>query len=141
MSTYRTPLVAVAAAMVLVAPAARAEMMEFSADLTAAAQVPPVDSTATGSAAITVDTVASTISWTVTADGLTGEPTAAHIHGPAGPTENAPPTIDMSSAIMEGSADITEAQLADLQAGNTYVNVHTAEFPDGEIRGQVTAAE
>ena len=27
--------------------------------------------------------------------------------------------------------------LADMQAGNTYVNVHTKAFPNGEIRGQI----
>jgi CHRD domain len=47
----------------------------------------------------------------------------------------------MSKAIMEGSAEITDAQLADIQAGKTYVNIHTAKFPDGEIRGQLAAAK
>jgi hypothetical protein len=49
--------------------------------------------------------------------------------------------IDMSSAIMDGSGDITDAQWAELQAGKYYVNVHTAKFPDGEIRGQLEAAK
>ena len=39
--------------------------------------------------------------------------------------------------IMQGSADITEAQWAELKAGKYYVNVHTAKFPDGEVRGQL----
>ena len=47
----------------------------------------------------------------------------------------------MSDAIMEGSADITDDQLADLEAGNYYVNVHTDKNPDGEIRGQLKASE
>ena len=37
---------------------------------------------------------------------------------------------------------ITKAQLdiilADLRAGNLYANVHTPNFPGGEIRGQMT---
>ena len=31
------------------------------------------------------------------------------------------------------------AQETDLLAGNWYVNIHTAQFGGGEIRGQVTA--
>ena len=45
----------------------------------------------------------------------------------------------MSTATMQGSADITESQISDLKAGKYYVNVHTAMFPDGEIRGQLVA--
>jgi len=34
----------------------------------------------------------------------------------------------------------TEAQYADLLAELLYVNVHTATFPGGEIRGQIVPA-
>jgi len=33
---------------------------------------------------------------------------------------------------------VTPEQLADLLAGKWYVNLHTANFPAGEVRGQVT---
>ena len=143
MTRIQIPLVLVGltAALLFAAPAAEAEMMKFKADLTGAAGVPPTDSAATGNAEVTVDTDAKKISWTVKLDGLSGEPTAAHIHGPASATESAPPVIDMSNGIMEGSGDITEAQWAELQAGKYYVNVHTVKFPDGEIRGQLEAAK
>ncbi len=36
-----------------------------------------------------------------------------------------------------GSATLTDAQIADLEAGKWYVNLHTAAHPAGEIRGQV----
>jgi hypothetical protein len=32
---------------------------------------------------------------------------------------------------------LTDAQAADLLAGRWYVNIHTAQFPNGEIRGQL----
>ena len=139
MSKYWTALFA-SAALASMISAANAEEKKYTADMTAAAQVPAVDSRATGTAELIVDTDAHTISWKVAVEGLSGEPTKEHIHGPATATENAPPEIDMSNAIMQGSAPITDAQLADIDAGKTYVNVHTAKFPDGEIRGQVQPA-
>lgn len=131
---------AVAACAMLALPAF-AETVKYTADLSSASEVPPNDSDATGTADITVDTDAGTVAWVVTVDGLTGDPTAAHIHGPAAEDENAPPVVDMSDAIMEGSGDITDDQLSDLEAGKYYVNVHTEEHPDGEVRGQLSAAE
>lgn len=117
-----------------------AEMKVFHADMTGASEVPAVETPATGAAEVTVDTEAKTLTWTITTDGLSGEPTAAHIHGPAAAGETADPVIDFSAAIAAGSGEITDEQLADLEAGNYYVNVHTEAHPDGEIRGQLAAA-
>ena len=137
-----TTLLASAAAMVLlVAPMAQAETLNFHADMTPGAELPPTESDATGTADFSVDTDSHKISWTVSVDGLTGDPTAAHVHGPASATENAPPEISMSDSMMDGSADITDDQLSDMKDGMTYVNVHTAKYPDGEIRGQIAAAQ
>ena len=37
-----------------------------------------------------------------------------------------------------GTATLTDAQVADLEAGKYYVNIHTAANRGGEIRGQLT---
>ena len=37
--------------------------------------------------------------------------------------------------------DITDAVIADLQNGEWYVNVHTTDYPNGEIRGQIVNDE
>lgn len=129
--------VAIAACTALALPAF-AETLDFTADLTAASEV---DSSATGTAEVTVDTESNTVIWTVAYDGLSGEATSAHIHGPAAEGENAPPVIDMSAGIMEGSGEITADQITELQDGKYYVNIHTDAYPDGEIRGQLTEAE
>jgi hypothetical protein len=42
---------------------------------------------------------------------------------------------------MEGSADVSAEQLQMIREGNTYLNIHTAQYPDGEIRGQVLQLE
>ena len=132
---------AIIAASTMLALPAFAEELKFSTDLTGAAEVPPTETTATGTADVTVDTEANTVSWIVVVEGLSGDASAAHIHGPASMDENAGPVIDMSDAIMEGSGEITDDQIAELQDGKYYVNVHTEQFPDGEVRGQLSAAE
>ena len=144
----RTALVALAAAGTFALPAA-AEEMAFMSELSGDAQVPPVETEAMGLADVTVDSEAMTVSWMVTYEGLSGEPVAAHFHGPATPEETAPPVIDITESLldgadddrMEGSAELTEEQMADLQAGLYYINIHTPENPDGEIRGQVVEGE
>ena len=118
-----------------------AEMVKMKADLKASEQVPPNDSAGTGMADVTLDTDANKVSWKVTYQGLTGDPAAAHFHGPAKVGENAGPVIDISSNLNEGSADVTVEQLQMIRDGNTYINIHTAKYPDGEIRGQVVAAQ
>ena len=65
--------------------------------------------------------------------------TAAHFHGPAGAGVNAPPVVNLTplESPITGSAVLTDAQVADLKAGRWYINIHTAQNPKGEIRGQV----
>jgi hypothetical protein len=114
-----------------------AEMLAFKADLKGASETPPTDSTGTGIAQVNVDTSSKELTWTITHSGLSGDVTAAHFHGPAAVGQNAGPVIDISGKVESGSATLTDAQLADLQAGRLYLNLHTAKFPDGEVRGQV----
>jgi hypothetical protein len=128
---------ALAVSMMFTAAAAQAEMVKFTTEMTGAAEVPPTDSAATGTAEVTLDTEARTVTWVYTHDGLSGDMTASHIHGPAAATEAAGPVIDTTSETMKGTAPITDEQAADLMAGKYYFNVHTEKFPDGEIRGQL----
>ena len=135
-----TVLLALASAGLWALPAT-AEEKKFMAELSGASEVPPVETAATGTADVTVDTEAMTIAWMNTAEGLSGDPVAAHFHGPAAEGENAPPMIDISENWMEGSTAITPEQLTELEAGRMYLNIHTEQNPDGEIRGQVMAAQ
>jgi hypothetical protein len=118
---------------------ASAEQVKFMADLKAGDEVPPTSSSGTGMADVTYDTDSKKLTWKVEFSGLTGDATAAHFHGPAAPGENADVAVPIpgTASPLEGSADLTDAQAADLMAGKWYVNVHTAANPKGEIRGQV----
>lgn len=118
-----------------------AETMMFKADLKGASEVPPTDSGGQGNAMVTLDTEGKTVSWKITYRGLTGEATAAHFHGPADAGANAGPAVDISGKIEEGSAGVTDQQIADIQAVKWYLNIHTAKYPDGEIRGQLEPAK
>ena len=122
--------------------AANAAPMKMKANLTSAQEVPANDSKGKGTAELTVDSATKEITWKVTFDGLSGDAVAAHIHGPADAGANAgvEVNIGMMSGLkspMEGKATLTDAQLADVMAGKTYVNVHTAANKGGEIRGQI----
>ena len=122
---------------VFAAGPAFAEVLQFKATMDGKSESPPTDSAATATADIKIDTDAKTITWTTKSTGLTGAATAAHFHGPADPGANAKPEIDISKSIDQGTGPITDAQIADFSAGKIYVNIHTAKFPNGEIRGQV----
>jgi hypothetical protein len=127
--------------LMLIAGPALGETMMFKADLKAASEVPPVQSGGEGNTMLTLDTDKKTISWKTTYTGLTGNATAAHFHGPAGRSENAGPAVDISGTIEEGTAPVSDNQISDLQAGKWYINIHTAKYPDGEIRGQLEMAK
>lgn len=128
------------AATLAFSQSAAAETVRFTADLTAGAEVPPATSPATGTVEAELDTDSNVFSWNVSYDGLTGDATAAHFHGPAPAGANAPPIVPIEGALASpivGTVTLTPEQVSSLQAGEWYFNVHTAQFPDGEIRGQL----
>ena len=125
------------------ASAVLAKTTVFTADLKGTSQVPPIDSAATGNAEVTYDDASKMLTWTITYSGLSGNATAAHFHGPAKEGENSGPMVPITQldSPMKGSATLTEDQSQALIGGKMYVNVHTAKYPDGEIRGQLAPAK
>ena len=128
------------AALLALAPASFAASETYTATLTTAAEVPPVDGKGSGTLNATYDTVSKKLTYTVTYKDLTGPAAAAHFHGPADAKSNAGvvvPVKEITPAALKGEATLTDAQAADLQAGKWYFNIHTAANKGGEIRGQV----
>jgi hypothetical protein len=111
--------------------------------LSGAAEVPPNPSSATGAFEGKFDTETNVLTWTVTYSGLSAPATAAHFHGPALPGQNAGVVVPFPNATspIKGSTTLNSGQAADLMAGKWYVNVHTATYPGGEIRGQVMSGQ
>jgi len=137
-------LVTIIVGLFLVWGGAQAAEVNFKADLSGASEVPPVNTAGKGSATAALDTTTKTLSWTVTYSGLSGPATAGHIHGPAAPGANAGVLVPFSGSTaspIKGSATLTDAQISDLEAGRTYINLHTANNKGGEIRGQLMRAQ
>jgi hypothetical protein len=128
------------AAVLTVAPAVRAETVALKADLKGSNEVPPNNSTATGTATATLDTQTRILTYHITFAGLSGPVVAAHFHGPSAASGNAGIALPFKStqSPIEGTATLTETQAADLLAGKWYANLHTAANPGGELRGQMT---
>ena len=110
----------------------------ISAPLNGSSQVPAVTTSATGTAQIKV-LPSRTVSGDISIFGM--EPTVAHLHE-AAVGKNGPPIITLTKAANDRfsvppDAKLTEAQYASYLAGNLYVNVHSAQHPEGEIRAQL----
>lgn len=119
---------------------ARAEA--FYAYLTGAQEVPAVATTATGYARVVINESAGTYTFTVVFSGLSSAQTASHIHAPAAIGANAPITINFgavggTSGTITGSGNITPTQISQIRSHQGYVNVHSSNFPGGELRGQL----
>ncbi|MBS1792281.1 MAG: CHRD domain-containing protein [Acidobacteria bacterium] len=123
----------------VLAVTARAEI--FIANLTGAQEVPAVTTGATGYARIVLNADAGTISYTVVFSGLSSTQTASHIHtgtiGNTGAVTINFGAVGGTAGTISGSAAITAGQIATLRAHGFYVNVHSTNNPNGEIRGQL----
>lgn len=134
--------IAVLLATLAASGAARAELVLMPVALTSGNEVPPVQSRATATAEVKLDTATRALTWTLKFSGLTTAASAAHFHGPAAPTANGGiivpiPIANAQAGEASGSATLTEQQIADVLAGRWYINIHTPTYPAGELRGQV----
>lgn len=110
----------------------------FKATLTGSQEAPnPNASTATGTATLVFNKTTKLFTITVTHSIAT--PTNGHIHkgatGVSGPPVFA--FTSFASPISYTSTALDASQEADLFASLYYVNIHTAAYPGGEIRGQL----
>jgi len=81
-----------------------------------------------------------TLKFKLSYSGLSGPATAAHIHlGKRGVAGNVlvPLCAGNCHSGMKGTATFKSDVADKIEHGQTYVNVHTAKNPNGEIRGQV----
>ena len=124
----------------------------FTGTLSGAAEKPnPVTTSGTGTVTATLN--GTTLTLTGAYSQLSGAPTAAHIHGPADANSVAGVLCNLSyteTAVGTGTLSASGAasnpcssyawttqNIADLEAGKFYVNVHTVANAGGEVRAQL----
>ena len=118
----------------------------FTAMLSGLNESPPNASPATGSATMVLNNAQTELTYMLSFSGLTSAQTAAHFHNDdlANPSPNGGVVrgIGVGSPISgvwknTDAQPLTPAMVVELFAGRIYINVHTSNFPAGEIRGNV----
>jgi hypothetical protein len=115
---------------------------KFTASLNSLQEVPVNSSAGRGSCIITLNTAETQITVNCSYSGLTSNVNASHIHGNAAPGVNAPVRFPLTntggtSGTITNTIAVTPADVAAMRSKLFYVNIHTANFGGGEIRGQV----
>ena len=138
-------LLAVPAAAATLSPGEFPGGAKLEATLTGAAETPPADLTASGTAVLTLNPGLGEICYRITVSNLSAPPVAAHIHvapvGIPGPivVPLTAPTSTTGSVQACATGVSRDLVLAILQNPSAYyVNVHTSIFPAGAIRGQLS---
>src|SRR6266700_4695854 len=98
----------------------------------------PVTTTATGLGLLTL--IGNQLTYNITYAGLSAPATAGHIHGPADTNTSASPLqpfpgVSGTSGSVSGTLILPQSQLSNVIDGLTYINIHTTNNPNGEIRG------
>ena len=143
MSKSPARMLSLLASLVLLLASANLHAKQHLAmSLKGASEMPPVATSAKGRGKIIVFPNRM-VSGSIHSSGLVA--TTVFIHEAAA-GENGPPIITLvktasGSYDVPDDARLTSAQYKSYMAGNLYVNVHSAQYPNGEIRAQLLRTE
>ena len=113
----------------------------FVANLNGAQETPPNNSTATGTATLLLSPDETTARVAMNFGGLTSAQTNAHIHGPAAPGVAGNILFPLpNGSFSDFLISLSATDVQNLKSGQLYVNVHSSNFLNGEIRGQFGAS-
>jgi hypothetical protein len=146
---------------------ASAATIVYTSVFSGANEIPPNGSTGTGTGVVTVDTTAQTLRFQAMWSGLSSNTVDLHLHCCAPPSANAGvaigfgaflPATPATSGAVDQTVDLTMAGvynaaflaanggtasgammalLMGLASGLGYQNIHSVEFPGGELRGNL----
>src|ERR1700744_2308909 len=138
------PIKAIAAAAALFcfsAATAPAAIFDVSATLKGASEMPPSETSGSGTLTGELDTNNKAFSYEVNYSGLSGPVTAAHLQGAVTPGSSDQPVIASQALTnpIEGTTTLTDDQVSSLQSGKWSLNLMTAAHPAGEIGGVLQA--
>jgi hypothetical protein len=109
--------------------------------LTGTQQVPANSSSAVAVGVVIVDSTSQSTVASITSIGISG--LSAHVHqalpGTNGTTVFALNETAIGSGTWSLRLALTESQRIEFASGNYYFDLHTAAFPNGELRGQIGA--
>ena len=109
----------------------------YIAQLTSTEVVPATNSPATGLVILRQTVNQPIVSVSLYLNGLTSAETEAHIHGPAPAGNNAAVIVTLPNGqVVDFQTSLSSSQLLSLSSGFIYIDVHTTNFPNGEIRAQ-----
>jgi Cu/Zn superoxide dismutase len=101
-------------------------------------EIPAVATTASAVGSFAVSKASGKLDYKIVANGLSGTITGAHIHyGSPDRTGAVAQALTVSGNLISGSFNLTSALFDSVFNGVTYLNIHTAANPNGEIRGQI----
>lgn len=117
----------------------------FKIDISGSQFDPPVETLGTGAASIAISPDQHEVAGAILIGDLSSNPIGAHIHrGYEGENGNAVKTLNVVGQMAhfkwrkdDTSERLTDELLSELLAGNLYLDIHTVDFPNGEIRGQL----
>lgn len=113
----------------------------FGGRLSGANEVPANASTARGTVIVRFNTATNELELSGNYEGLSAAVTGSHIHNAAAGS-NGPVIVNLANSggtfgVLNATATLTDPQETALMNGEMYVNVHSSNFPGGEIRAQL----
>jgi hypothetical protein len=115
-------------------------MQRYHASLSADQETPKGPADGTGTATVEADAATDQVCATLTWSPQVGTPSAAHIHqGPAG--TDGPIVVVLDAAPGRNCVPAAAPVIQGIASNpnNYYVNIHTNPYPNGAVRGQLSA--
>lgn len=137
-----------AGALCALVATAQAQVVELRATINSTQENPNTGSNATGSAIMHYNVATNTFDLMVSISGMTNTASASHIHEAAPGANGGVVTNLGAEAVYTRTGSTLTATFRDIKhggapltliRGGAYFNIHSAQFPGGEVRGQLIA--